>query len=250
MRRTLALVVEYDGGGFHGFQRQTAQTTVAGELENALASLFRHPVRIVAAGRTDTGVHATGQVVSLDTTSDFPLERIPIAASAMLRDKQIAVLRAVERGSGFSARHHALSRTYRYRILNRPAPSVLLRGRVFHVRARLDLEAMRAAARELLGRRDFAALSAGPPHQRGTVREIRRLEISKVEDVVHIVITADAFLHQMARIAVGTIIEIGRGRRAIEDIGRTLESRDRANAGFAAPAHALCLESVEYDPPV
>jgi tRNA pseudouridine38-40 synthase len=250
LSRTLALVVEYDGSGYHGFQRQSSARTVAGELERVLASLFKHPVRLVAAGRTDAGVHATGQVVSLETTCELPLPRIALAASALLRESRIAVLRAVERQPGFSARHHALSRAYRYKILNRPAPSPLLRGRALHVRAALDLDAMRVTAAALTGKHDFAAFSAGPPHERGTVREIRQIDIERADQLLEIAIVADSFLHQMARIIVGTLLEIGRGRRDVADVERVLASKSRASAGFAAPAHALYLERVEYDPPV
>lgn len=248
--RTLAFVVEYDGTGFHGFQRQTSDVTVAGELERAFALLFGHPVRVAAAGRTDAGVHATGQVVSCETGSDFPTSKIPMAASALLRAGGIAVLRAVERPAGFSARHHALSRTYRYRILNRAVPSPLMNGKALWVRATLDVNAMRAAARVLLGRHDFVAFSAGPPHERGTIREIRRLDIAHVGDSIDIVIRADSFLHQMVRIIVGTLIEVARGRRPAGDIAQLLAAKNRAHAGFTAPPHALYLEHVEYNPPL
>jgi len=248
--RTLALLVEYDGSDYHGFQRQTNHRTVAGELERALSTLLRHPVTLVAAGRTDAGAHATGQVVSFETTTDVSLERLPIAASAVLAQSGIAVLRAVEREAGFSARHHALARRYRYRILNRVAPSPLLRRRVFHVRARLDLDAMRAAAAQLIGRHDFAAFSAGPAHERGTVRELRALEIARAGESIDVIVTADSFLHRMARLIVGTLLDVGRGRRDADDVAAMLASGKRTHAGACAPAHALYLEYVEYAPPI
>jgi len=248
--KTLALIVEYDGSEFCGFQRQTNDRTVAGELERALGVLLGHAVRLVAAGRTDAGVHATGQVVSFETTSGFPTARIPIAASALLRDARIAVLRAVERPAGFSARHDALARTYRYRILNRQAPSPLLRMRTFHVRAPLDVDAMRAGGLRLVGKRDFAAFASGPPHERGTTREVLALSVAREQEEIQIVVSADAFLHQMVRIVAGTLIEIGRGSRLVDDVDRILASKDRRTAGFTAPAHALYLERVAYAQPL
>ena len=248
--RTIAMVVEYDGTHYHGMQRQSALPTVAGELERALSVLFGHDVRVVAAGRTDAGVHAVGQVISCATQSTFDLGRLPIAASAMLRDARIAIVRAVERETGFSARRHALARTYRYRILNRAAPSPLSARRAFHVRARLDVEAMRAAAESLVGEHDFRAFCATPPPRGGTVRTVTALTVERVGDFVEIWITADSFLHQMVRIATGTLIDVGRGKLAQSAISDILAGGRRDVSGFTAPAHGLYLERVHYAEPI
>jgi len=248
--RTIAMVVEYDGTGYHGMQRQTTLPTVAGELERALSTLFDHDVRIVAAGRTDAGVHATGQVVSCTTTSAFDLARLPIAASAMLRGSRIAVLRAVEREPEFSARRHALARTYRYRIVNRTAPSPLNERRAFHVRASLDLASMRAGAERLVGEHDFAAFCATPPASGGTKRTVTGISVDRTGDFVEVWMTADSFLHQMVRIVVGTLVDVGRGRIAPADVTSILASRQRERAGFTAPPHGLFLERVHYASPI
>ena len=248
--RTIAMVVEYDGSGYHGMQRQTSLPSIAGELERALSTLFGHDVRIVAAGRTDAGVHAAGQVVSCTTTSDFDLARLPIAASAMLRGSRIAVLRAVEREAGFSARRHALARTYRYRIVNRAAPSPLNERRAFHVRAALDVPAMRLGAEPLVGEHDFAAFCATPPARGGTVRAVTSVSVDRAGGFVEVWMTADSFLHQMVRIVVGTLVDVGRGRIAPSDVAAILASRERARAGFTAPPHGLFLERVHYAEPV
>ena len=248
--RTIAMVVEYDGTGYCGMQRQTSLPTVAGELERALSTLFGHPVRIVAAGRTDAGVHATGQVVSCTTTSAFDLARLPIAASAMLRQSRIAVVRAVERAAGFSARRHALARTYRYRIVNRAAPSPLNERRAFHVRAALSIDAMRLGAEPLVGEHDFAAFCATPPARGGTVRAVTGLSVERTGDFVEVWMTADSFLHQMVRIAVGTLVDVGRGRLAASAVRDILASHERARAGFTAPPHGLFLERVHYADPI
>ncbi len=248
--RTIAMVVEYDGTGYHGMQRQSEHPTIAGELERVLSTLFGHDVRIVAAGRTDAGVHAVGQVVSFVTTSDFDLRRLPIAASAMLRRAGIAVVRAVERDAGFSARRHALARTYRYRILNRPAPSPLNAHRAFHVRAPLDIAAMRAGGERLVGEHDFAAFCATPPPRGGFVRTVTALSVDRAGDFVEVWMTADSFLHQMVRIITGTLIDVGRGKIGERAVGEILAAKRRDLAGFTAPAHGLYLERVHYAEPV
>lgn len=248
--RTIALVIEYDGTYFHGMQRQIGLTTAAGELERVLTSLFGHDVRVVAAGRTDAGVHATGQVVSFTTAREFALQRLPIAASALLRDARIAVVRAVERQVGFSARRHALARTYRYSILNRIAPSPLHAKRTFHVRAGIDIAAMRAAAAYLVGEHDFAAFCSSAPLRGSTVRTITALSVDRSGDFIDVWITADSFLHQMVRIVVGTLIDVGRGKTPAHAMPDIIASRRRERAGFTVPPHGLYLERVHYAEPI
>ncbi|MBC5806583.1 MAG: tRNA pseudouridine(38-40) synthase TruA [Candidatus Eremiobacter antarcticus] len=244
--RTLALVLEYDGSPYHGFQRQHGLPTVAERVENALAQLFGHETKVVAAGRTDRGVHARGQVVSCTTTSAFPLERMALAASALLRPHAIAVVRAAERPEGFSARRDALARCYRYLILNRVAPSPLQRGRVFHVSRGLDAAAMQSAALSLEGEHDFAAFCAAGSDSDRTIRRITAVEVRRQGELVEVSVSADSFLHNMVRIIVGTLVEVGRGTREVDDVEAVLRSRSRSRAGFTAPPHGLYLEKVEY----
>ncbi len=248
--RTFALVVEYDGAFTHGMQRQSGLPTVAGALDLALSTLLGQDIQVVVAGRTDAGVHARGQVVSFRTAALIDLRRMPVALSGMLRESHIAVLRAVERDADFSARRSALARTYRYRILNRLAPSPLERGRVFHVGARLDVEAMKAGAAMLVGEHDFAAFCASVPAGVVTRRTMTSLAVERDGDMIDIWLTADSFLHHMVRIIVGTLVEIGRGRREAGDIARLLVPATRSDAGFTAPAHALYLERVHYAEPL
>src|SRR5215470_11528615 len=198
--RTIALVVEYDGSGYHGFQRQTSLPTIAGELERALSKLCGHEISVVGAGRTDAGVHATGQVVSFDTGADVALERMPVALSSMLHDARIAVLRAIERPNGFSARHDALARTYLYRILNRLAPSPLNDRRAFFVRSPLDVAKMAGGANAFVGEHDFTSFCAQLPERGRPVRTVERLAIERRGDFIELEMTADSFLHQMVRI--------------------------------------------------
>jgi tRNA pseudouridine38-40 synthase len=248
--RTVALVVEYDGSYMHGMQKQSELPTVAGALEAALCTLLGQPVRVVNAGRTDAGVHATGQVVSFVTDAETDLRRIPVALSAMLRSAHIAVVRAVVRAPGFSARGSALARTYRYRVLNRPAPSPLHERRAFHIGARLDLERIKAAAIDLVGEHDFAAFCATTPARGGTRRTVTSLAIERERDFIELWITADSYLHHMVRIIVGTLVQVGRGQREPDDMLRLLVPATRADAGFTAPAHGLYLERVHYADPL
>jgi tRNA pseudouridine38-40 synthase len=248
--RTLALVLEYDGGAYKGFQRQPGRPTVQERVEEGLAVLFGARVALRAAGRTDAGVHATGQVVSCSVESDLAPRRICVAASAILRGARIAVLHAEERESGFNARRHALARTYRYRILNRPSPSPLLAGRAFHVSLPLNVEAMRIAASCLIGEHDFASFAGREGREKSTLRTVHAVEVTPAGPCLDIVMTADSFVHNMVRIVAGTLIEIGRGRRAPDEMAAILSSKQRAGAGFTAPAHGLYLEAVRYDPPL
>ncbi|HLN46688.1 MAG TPA: tRNA pseudouridine(38-40) synthase TruA [Magnetospirillaceae bacterium] len=248
--RTIALVVEYDGTLFHGFQRQTSLRTVAGELERALTTLCGQPVQIVGAGRTDAGVHASGQVVSFETSYEGPLERMPLALTGMLRGEGIAVLRAIGRAPGFSARYDARARTYKYLILNRLSPSPLRERRALFVRAVLDLGLMRAACAPLLGEHDFTSFCAELPERGRPIRTVERLGLERCEDLVELTVTADSFLHQMVRIIVGTLIDIGRGKRAGGAMEAILAARDRVAAGPTAPPHGLYLTHVRYDDPV
>jgi tRNA pseudouridine38-40 synthase len=173
-----------------------------------------------------------------------------VAASALLRPYGIAVLRVAVMPAGFSARYGALARTYRYRILNRVAPSPLHARRAFHVSAQLDVEAMRRAAGHLVGEHDFAAFCALESGAKGTRRTVRSIDLQRNGDFLDIVITADSFLHNMVRIIAGTLVEVGRRRRSPEDVMAVLQSGQRAHAGFTAPAHGLYLERVDYADPI
>lgn len=193
-------------------------------------------VRVRGAGRTDAGVHALAQVAQFETASRLPAERFPAALNAHLPDG-VAVLDAREVRPDFHVRYGAAGKIYRYVILNRPARPALDRGRVYHVRAPLDVERMRQAAALLVGRRDFAAFAKEPQRRRSTVRTLRRIEVRRDGERIEIEMEADGFLQHMARRIAGTLIEVGRGRRDPSDVGRP---------GPTAPAHGLYLVRVLY----
>lgn len=244
--RNIRLLLEYDGSDFAGWQFQTNARTVQGVTEQALHRLLGEPVRLYASGRTDTGVHAVGQVANFTTTSQLPKDRLVRGLNAHL-PPDVAVLDAQDVPLDFDARHAALERVYRYAILNRPSRSALLRRFTLHRYGQMNLEAMRTAAQHLVGTHDFSAFRSVHCDAENPVRTLRRLTIEPCGPLVLIDAAAEAFLRQMVRIIVGTLLEVSTGRWTPDDVSAILASRDRARAGRTAPAHALCLLCVRYE---
>jgi tRNA pseudouridine38-40 synthase len=220
--------------------------TVSGVLEAALSEFFCEPVKTACAGRTDTGVHATGQVVSLSTAAAFPFERLTLALNSAL-PPDVSVRDSAIVGANFSARFSARERTYVYAILNRPTQSALLAKRAYHVWRDLDLERMHAAAEFLIGEHDFRSFCGMLPEGGVTVRTLRKIVLERTGDLVRVEISADGFLHHMVRTIVGTLVECGWGRRDPGAIPAVLDARERAAAGHNAPPHGLYLAGVRYD---
>ena len=249
---SLKLTLEYDGAPFVGWQVQPNGPSVQGVLQEAIEKLCGSPVRVTGAGRTDAGVHARGQVASLEAPRHLPLSAWAAGLNAHL-PLEIACVRAEEAPPGFDARRWARGKRYVYEILRSPVRSPLLRGRVWEIRRPLDTEVMRAAARALLGRHDFSAFRAADCPARTTVREVRRLDI-EMERVgpeaerIRLTIEATAFLKHMVRNIAGTLVEIGHGKRDPGSIDELLAARDRTRAGQTAPSHGLCLDEVFYLP--
>jgi tRNA pseudouridine38-40 synthase len=245
--RCIRLLVEYDGTDFHGWQVQPGVRTVQGELEAAVEKMTGARSVVRGASRTDAGVHAAGQVAQLHTESAIAAEQFAPGLTA-LSGPDVAVLRADEVPEGWSARFDARGKTYRYLLVNRRQPSPLHRRTCWHVAGALDVEAMVAAARHLVGRHDFATFRAAACDAETTVREMRSLDIRRREgeDIVELTFTATAFLQHMVRILVGTLVDVGRGRTAPDEVREIRDSLDRSRAGRTAPAHGLCLLSVQY----
>lgn len=227
-------------------QYQPGARPVAGELERALGVLFQQPVKVTAAGRTDAGVHASGQVVSFKAERPFAIERLALALNGNL-PPDVSVREAALVDGGFSARFSARLRTYEYVILNRPMRSALAARVTWHVHRALDLERMRVAARDLFGEHDFVSFCASLPEQGGTVRTLLAVEIEAGRELVVVRVAGDGFLHKMVRNIVGTLVEIGAGDREVEAIPAILAARDRRACGVTAPPQGLCLCGVRYD---
>ena len=248
--RRLLLTLAYDGADFRGWQVQDHGRSVQGVVEEAIEKVTQQSPRVTGAGRTDAGVHARGQCAHFDSDSRLTPLELRSALNAVLPD-DVAVTRAIEVPARFHARSDALSKTYAYRILERAAPCPLRRGQTWHLRSRLDLEAMRAAAAPLLGEHDFAAFRGAPggaPEDQSTVRRLDRLTLSREQDEIRLLAEGPSFLRYMVRNLVGTLVEVGQGRRAPDAPARLLASCERAQAGRTAPARGLCLERVRYPP--
>lgn len=249
--RHIRLVVEYDGTALCGWQRQANGPTVQGHLEDALAKLLAHEAPVVGASRTDAGVHARGQVASFRTERAIPLHGIRRGLNSLL-PAAIAVVEASEAGDDFHPRFSATGKHYRYLLYTRSERSPHWRDRAWHHPGALDLAAMRQASAALIGEHDFAAFRAAGCTAKRTVRRIDEIATEELADarephVVAIDVRGNAFLRNMVRIVVGTLVEVGRGRRAISEVAEILASLDRTKAGRTAPAHGLELVSVRYD---
>ena len=240
------LVVEYDGTPYTGWQAQAEGRSVQQALEAAVAAFASGPVRVHCAGRTDSGVHATHQVVHLDLDREWRTDTVRDAANAHLRPAPVCVLSAEIAAPDFDARHWAIRRRYRYRILNRRPPPALDRARVWHVPWPLDAPAMHEAAQVLVGRHDFSTFRAAECQASGPVRTLERLDVARDGEEIVVETAARSFLHHQVRSMVGTLMLGGSGRLTRDGLADALASRDRARCGPMAPACGLALVGVEY----
>jgi tRNA pseudouridine38-40 synthase len=241
-----ALTIEYDGAPFVGWQRQANGLSVQQLLEEAVVAI--NGARAVAhgAGRTDAGVHALGQVAHVDLARSWPEDRLRDALNAHLRPNPIAVLSARSVGDDFQARFSAVRRHYRYLIQNRRAPLALLEGHAWHVRRRLDADAMHSAAQALVGRHDFTTFRAAECQADSPLRTLERLDVRRDGDMIEIITSARSFLHRQVRSMVGSLEHVGCGKWSADDLRAALEARERARCGQVAPPHGLYLIAVDY----
>ncbi|MCK6481960.1 MAG: tRNA pseudouridine(38-40) synthase TruA [Planctomycetes bacterium] len=249
--RTFRAVLEYDGTDFHGWQVQAGRRTVQGVLEEALASILSARVPVIAAGRTDAGVHALGQLVSFRAATGIPPERLAAALNSRL-PPDAAILSLEEAPADFHATRDARSKVYRYLVLEGRTPRPLLRRTTWRVPVRLDLRRMREAARCLVGRHDFASFRTNPGPEgegRGTVRRVLRVDLRRRGGLLALEVEGEGFLYNMVRAIAGTLVEVGRGRWEPGRVAGILAARDRRAAGPTAPARGLVLVSVAFGPP-
>jgi tRNA pseudouridine38-40 synthase len=239
------LVIEYDGTDFHGWQVQPNGLTIQGVLEEAIARMLGESTRVIAAGRTDAGVHASGQVVSVSVRRAVPADRLLRALNA-LTPRDICIKAAEVVPDGFDPRRAARSRVYVYRIWNARWMSPFWRRYAWHVSRPLDCERMRAAAVVLLGEHDFSSFQAAGCDAAHSIRRVLRSEIDRAEHLIVYTIEATAFLRHMVRNIVGTLVEVGMAERSVDDFAAVLAARDRTCAGPTAPACGLCLTEVKY----
>ena len=243
--RTLRLVVEYDGTGLSGWQRQDGQETVQGWLEKAFHAMTKQEVVVRGAGRTDAGVHADGQVASVELASRIPALGFLRGLNTFL-PPEIAVLEVTDMPAGFNARHDARGKIYRYQVWNHPVRSPRFARHAWHVYDPLDTHAMREASEGLMGEHDFRAFRSSDCDRKNTVRIIRRLDVRRDGALVAIEVEGTAFLRNMVRILAGTLVAVGKGKMTAADVATVLAAGDRTKAGVTAPACGLTLVKVIY----
>lgn len=241
----IAVGVEYDGVGFYGWQSQKDGPSVQDALGEALTVVADEPVTVVGAGRTDSGVHATGQVAHFDTSARRDDRSWILGANSHV-PAGICLRWARVAPDDFHARFSALARSYSYLIVNRESRSALWRHRAWCVHRPLDVERMRTAAQALLGEHDFSAYRAAECQSKSAIRRIESLRLVRHGDFIRLDVTANAFLHHMVRNIVGTLAAVGRGDRPEEWVSEVLRGRNRCNAGITAPAEGLYLVHVDY----
>jgi len=247
MTRVVRLLLAYDGTGFRGWaaQRDLAIRTVEGELSAALERIVNERIKLSVAGRTDAGVHARGQVASFATTTSLAPERIRDSVNALL-GPELVVRRSSDAPEGFDARFSATAREYRYVIATGDVADPFTARYVWHRPGPLHVASMRRAAATLLGEHDFASFCRNPGRGRSTVRDLHRVAVRREGDLVTITFRANAFLHQMVRSVVGTLVMVGTGRLEPDAVEAILAARDRSAAPQIAPPNGLTLERVFY----
>ncbi|HEY6643581.1 tRNA pseudouridine(38-40) synthase TruA [Povalibacter sp.] len=242
----IALGLEYDGSAFAGWQSQPHARGVQSVVEKAIALVADHPVGVVAAGRTDAGVHAAIQVVHFDSPSVRSQRSWVLGTNANL-PRYVSALWAAEVPDSFHARFGAMSRSYRYFILNRQVRPALRAGNVTWIREPLDHERMHVAAQQLIGQHDFSSFRAAECQSRSAIRRLQDIQVRRQGELLCIDVTANAFLHHMVRNIAGTLIAVGRGDQPIEWVGKVLEARDRKVGGITAPPDGLYLAGIQYE---
>ncbi len=240
------LTIEYDGGPFQGWQRLPDAPSVQGALEDAVEKLTGVRGDVIGAGRTDSGVHATGQVAHVDIEKPFEPWKLAEALNAHLRPHPVAVVDAEAVTPDFHARFDAVRRSYLYLVVNRRAPLTLERGHAWRIGLELDVAAMNRAAEKLIGKHDFTTFRDANCQAKSPVKTLDQARAERLSDKVRFAFVAQSFLHRQVRSMVGTLVEVGLGKMTPEEVAGALAAKDRTKCGPVAPADGLCLTRVDY----
>ena len=244
--RNIRLTIEYDGKCYNGWQKQPNKLNIQGEIEKVISSITgEEDINLIASGRTDAGVHALGQVANFKTNSQIPIEKFAIAINSKLK-RSIVIKKAEEVDERFHSRLSCKKKTYRYIINNSPEGTAIYRNLETHIPQKLDLSQMKKAIKYFEGEHDFKAFKASGTSSKSSVRTIYKADIYQENEKIFIEITGNGFLYNMVRILIGTLVEVGEGKRAPDSIPAILDSLDRLQAGVPMPPQGLTLETVLY----
>ena len=243
--RNIKLLIEYDGKGFNGWQKQPNKLNIQGEIERAIGEITGEKIDLIASGRTDAGVNAIGQVANFKTKSLIPAEKFPYAINSKLK-KSIVIKSAEEVPERFHSRYSVKEKTYRYTINNSEQGTAIYRDMEYHFPIKLNVEKMIKAIKYFEGEHDFSGFKASGTSSKSSVRTIYRTKLWKENDRIYIEITGNGFLYNMIRIIAGTLLDVGQGKIKPEEITDIINSKDRKRAGRTLPANGLCLMEVKY----
>ena len=243
--RNIKLIIEYDGKGFNGWQKQPNKLNIQGEIEKAIEEITQEKIDLIASGRTDAGVHSLGQTANFKTNSKIPADKLAFAINSKLK-KSIRIKSAEEVDERFHSRYSVKSKKYRYTINNSLHGTALYRDMEYHFPVKLDVEKMKEAAKYFEGEHDFKAFKASGTSSKSSVRKIYKAEVYQIGEKIYIELTGNGFLYNMVRIISGTLLDVGIGKIKPEEIIEIIESKDRKRAGKTLPANGLCLVEVTY----
>ena len=243
--RNIKLIIEYNGKKFNGWQKQADKPNIQGEIENAIYEITGEKIDLIASGRTDAGVHSLGQTANFKTSSEIPIEKIPLAINSKLK-KSIVIKSAQEVEERFHARYNCISKKYRYIINNSQEGSAIYRDLEYHMPIKLNVNNMEKAIKYFEGEHDFRGFKSTGSNNKNTTRTIYKAEIKQDGERIIIEFTGNGFLYNMVRIMVGTLVEVGLGKIKPEEIDEIIKSKDRTKAGKTLPAHGLYLVEVNY----
>ena len=243
--RNIKLVIEYDGSGFNGWQKQPNKLNIQGEIESVIENITKEKIELVASGRTDAGVHAIGQVANFKTNSNIPIEKIPIAINSQVKNS-IRIKSAEEVDERFHSRYNCKRKTYRYIIDNSKYGSSIFRNMTYHMPIKLNINEMQKAVKYFEGEHDFKAFKSSGTSSKSSIRTIYEAKVIEKNEYIILELTGNGFLYNMVRIIAGTLVDVGLEKLKAKDIPVILEKKDRQKAGKTLPPQGLFLVKVEY----